>query len=255
MLISHQHRFIFIKTIKTAGTSVEAFFEPLCTVPGHRVEHYTNTLISPYGVVGRRGPHGKLLDKGYYNHMPAEEIRNKFSDYDHYRRFSVVRDPYECAISFFHFRGLQTDELEGLSVQTARQLMKSGNIDSLRNHFWDFLRRFGVPDEQSRLCINGELSINRWLRFESLINDLGSLVEDWGLPLPSDKESISFNLPRFKVLRQPSEEHPCIELNAYFSAQAVGFINKANAWSFQTFGYKMYDSNAYPIIGQHSKQL
>ena len=34
MLISHQYKFI-IKTVKTAGTSVEAFLEPFCCPPGH----------------------------------------------------------------------------------------------------------------------------------------------------------------------------------------------------------------------------
>ncbi|TAE88318.1 MAG: hypothetical protein EAZ65_02830 [Verrucomicrobia bacterium] len=30
MVISHKHRFIFIKTAKTAGTSIEAFLSPHC---------------------------------------------------------------------------------------------------------------------------------------------------------------------------------------------------------------------------------
>lgn len=30
MIISHQHRFIFVKTLKTAGTSIEVFLSGLC---------------------------------------------------------------------------------------------------------------------------------------------------------------------------------------------------------------------------------
>jgi hypothetical protein len=56
MLISHYHHFVFIKTIKSASSSVEAFFQPLCTTPGHAVTERTPALISKYGVVGRRGP-------------------------------------------------------------------------------------------------------------------------------------------------------------------------------------------------------
>ena len=34
MLISHPYRFVFIKTVKTAGTSVEAFLEPSAALLG-----------------------------------------------------------------------------------------------------------------------------------------------------------------------------------------------------------------------------
>ena len=33
--ISHKHKFIFLKTTKTAGTSVEAYLQPLCVPEGH----------------------------------------------------------------------------------------------------------------------------------------------------------------------------------------------------------------------------
>ena len=32
MLVSHQKKFIFTKTKKTEGTSVESFFEPYCVL-------------------------------------------------------------------------------------------------------------------------------------------------------------------------------------------------------------------------------
>ena len=92
MLISHPHRFIFIKTVKTAGTSVEAFLEPYCCPPGHVVQHWTPTLLSDYGVVGRRWPQNDCEDHGFYNHMPAREIREHFADFDSYTRITTVRD-------------------------------------------------------------------------------------------------------------------------------------------------------------------
>ncbi|KPA10844.1 hypothetical protein MHK_008953, partial [Candidatus Magnetomorum sp. HK-1] len=34
MLVSHRHKFIYTKTFKTAGTSVESYFEPFCMNDG-----------------------------------------------------------------------------------------------------------------------------------------------------------------------------------------------------------------------------
>lgn len=78
MLVSHTHRFIYTKTVKTAGTSVEAYFEPLCMPPGTwdlsgpREETVTET-----GIVGYRGPTRPGTAPVWYNHMPAAEIRTR----------------------------------------------------------------------------------------------------------------------------------------------------------------------------------
>jgi len=38
MLVSHRYRFIYTKTIKTGGTSVESYFEPYCMADGEWTE-------------------------------------------------------------------------------------------------------------------------------------------------------------------------------------------------------------------------
>jgi hypothetical protein len=47
MLISHRKRFIFFKTSKTAGTSVESFFEKFCYAEGEwKFSHAREETIS-----------------------------------------------------------------------------------------------------------------------------------------------------------------------------------------------------------------
>ena len=56
MLISHRHRFIYTKTIKTAVTSVEAYFEPYCMAEGAWQESHSRAEhVSPEGIVRFRG--------------------------------------------------------------------------------------------------------------------------------------------------------------------------------------------------------
>ena len=52
--VSHSHKFIFLKTRKTAGTSIEMLLEPLCTEPNSVVTEERATSITRQGIVGRR---------------------------------------------------------------------------------------------------------------------------------------------------------------------------------------------------------
>ena len=102
MLISHRYRFIYTKTTKTAGTSVESFFEEFCMPDGEWTEsHRRDEYVSPAGVVGYRGnnPEGKK----WWNHMPAASIKELVGKaiWDSYFKFCVVRDPFDKCISAF----------------------------------------------------------------------------------------------------------------------------------------------------------
>ena len=232
MLISHPYRFVFIKTVKTAGTSVEAFLEPFCCPPGHVVQHWTPTLISDYGVVGQRWPQNDRDNLGYYNHMPAAEIRMRCSQFDDYTRLTVVRDPYDRAISYFHFSHPTFTPPGGMPLDQAIALLKQGDRHMLQERFVSFLRH-GLPDEQALLCIEGRLAVQRWIRFEALHQDLEQLVHDLGLPLEG---SVADALPGFKRNRQGREDRPGID--DYLSAEALEMIDQQCGWSFDTFNYQ-----------------
>lgn len=232
MLISHAHRFIFIKTIKTAGTSIEGFLEPYCCPPGHVVEHWTPTLVSSFGVVGRRWPQNDREDYGFYNHMPASEIRSLVPEFDAYTRITSVRDPYDRAVSQFHYIHEFLPPMGQIPLEDAIRLHKQKQHDILRALFLDFLNNFGY-NEENILCINGELAVEHWIRYESMINDLEELVGNLALPL---KGSVTEALPRFKQNRFGRNDTPPI--NAYLSPEAIELINSRSSLSFEHFGYQ-----------------
>ena len=119
---------------------------------------------------------------GYYNHMSAAEVRERFPQFDDYIGLTVVRDPYDRAISYFHFSHPTFTPPGGMPLDDAIALLKQGNQQLLKDRFIAFLRH-GLPDEQNLLCIEGRLAVQRWIRFESLHQDLEDLVCDLGLPL------------------------------------------------------------------------
>jgi acetaldehyde dehydrogenase (acetylating) len=94
MLISHRKRFIYTKTVKTAGTSVESFFEPLCMRDGEwSFSHGRREYVSDAGIVGiRSGEPLEIQGALWWNHMPAQAIRALIGEttWNDYFKFCVV---------------------------------------------------------------------------------------------------------------------------------------------------------------------
>src|SRR2546423_13120506 len=96
MIISHKHRFIFIKTGKTAGTSIEVFLSQHCgpddivaPIYPHVETHvprnfagYFNPLPEIYSLRGK-GFKNSLKDvisrRRFYNHISAVRVRSRVS--------------------------------------------------------------------------------------------------------------------------------------------------------------------------------
>lgn len=122
MIVSHEHKFIFVKTTKTAGTSVEIALSRHCG------PHDIITPISPEDEVmraeaGGRPPQNYRIPLGsldasdwlrllrtrkrrrYRNHYPASLIRRYVGPtvWDSYFKFSIERDPFDKAISRYYW--------------------------------------------------------------------------------------------------------------------------------------------------------
>ena len=122
MIISHRHKFIFIKTIKTAGTSIEIALSKICG-PDDIVgplspedEKYRNEL----GYTGKQNykfPFSTYTKKdilkllyyqhklGFYQHTPAVEIMERISSdiWDEYYKFCFERNPFDKFISWYYW--------------------------------------------------------------------------------------------------------------------------------------------------------
>jgi len=105
MLVSHRYKFIYTKTVKTAGTSVESYFEPYCMKEGEwSFAHSRDEYTSETGIIGYRG--NQIPDDCvYYNHMPAQKIKNLLGEdiWNSYFKFCVVRNPFSKAASYYYF--------------------------------------------------------------------------------------------------------------------------------------------------------
>jgi len=183
MIISHKHKFIFIKTFKTAGTSLEIALSKFCgdediiTPIGWRDEKIRKEL-------GYRGPQNyeKLLSEytlkdwdrliikrrkamKYYNHIPANEIKHKLpsSIWNNYFKFSFERNPWDRMISFYFW--------ETRNLETKPKIIDF--INTLPPHF---LSNFYL------YSINDKIVVDRVCLYERLNQELDKISKIIGLP-------------------------------------------------------------------------
>ena len=93
MIVSHKHKFIFVKPTKVAGTSVEVALAKHCA-PEDIV-----TAITGYSPESDQEAytHEPRNNSGFFNHMSPQEIRKKLGDdtWENYFKFTVGRNPWE----------------------------------------------------------------------------------------------------------------------------------------------------------------
>ena len=123
MIISHKHKFIFLKTKKTAGTSIEIALSKICgpddiitpITKGDEIarKEFANRSAQNYHIpINRRSIshfvksialHKRIR---YYNHMPAQDVRYlvKKEIWDSYYKFTVERNPFDKMVSLYFWK-------------------------------------------------------------------------------------------------------------------------------------------------------
>jgi hypothetical protein len=149
MIISHKYKFIFIKTVKTAGTSIEVYLSDKCG------EKDVFTPISPPVASHRARNFGH-----FYNHMPACELEQSVPDevWGNYYKFCVERNPWDKVLSLFHMMNYRS----GFEL-SFDQFVSEGN-EAL-------LQVFNYPRYIS--AAGNDLLVDRVIRYENLDRELG----------------------------------------------------------------------------------
>jgi hypothetical protein len=182
MIISHKYRFIFVKTRKTAGTSVEAYLSQHCgdgdvltpvhpPLPGHMARNHRGRWNVLREVAGAGDQSEALLAlrhwlKGqrYWNHTPARMIRTRCPAliWERYLKFTIDRDPFEKVMSQF-----------------SRRRNDAGEDYDLDAYFAETSLPLNLPLSTDH---NGRLMVDRILRYEDLDAELGRLFGELGVP-------------------------------------------------------------------------
>ncbi len=227
MLISHRYHFIYTKTSKTASTSVESYFEPFCMPEGcWQQSHARETIESEAGIIGFRGPNSS--GQKWHGHMAADKIKEQIGDdvWNQYFKFCVIRDPFDKAVSGFHFAEHMQDQRTGLAklVVNIKRFLRGSSAEK---RFRKWVARSSFKDDRNKYMINGEVCVDYFIRYEELEKGIREVSEKLGLPIELER------LPKFKTGIRPQDR----DLTGYYDKPTARRIAKQFAWEIETFGY------------------
>lgn len=179
MIISHKHKFIFLKTRKTAGTSLEIALSKICG-PKDIIspiskndeiarKEYSEISAQNYLVPLNRyckkelaNSFFKLKPLQFYNHMTAKQVKSLIPKHiwDNYYKFTIDRNPFDKIVSLYFWR---------------RGHKKFENI-------YEFLTNGGLKSFTSYeiYSIDGVVAVDKVYKYENLdfvLNDLGEKLQ------------------------------------------------------------------------------
>ncbi|MBI3154321.1 MAG: sulfotransferase family 2 domain-containing protein [Burkholderiales bacterium] len=221
MIISHTHRFIFLKSTKTAGTSIEAALSQHCSgddVVTELGDYRHNRDESGNWV------HRAMNAAGFDQEEPALSVRDKLGPriWQEYFKFSIARNPWDRAVSSFSWHKRRSPK------PRAGLLHKLGlagdEIDALRPAFAEFVRDELKTNDRFYL-IDGELCVDYVIRYEQLQQGYDEVCNRIGVA--------SSTLPRLKSGIREGGRH----YRDYFDAATRDLVAHRHAHDLRLFGY------------------
>lgn len=208
MIISHKHKFIFIKNMKVAGTSIETFLSQHCG-PGDIV-----TPVHPE-VEG----HVPRNHEGHCTHDGAETIKKHLGEvrWRDYFKFCVERNPWDKTISYYHMTKHDNATDWGKRLPTFDEFIEAGDFPVDYHRYTDSA---------------GAIMVDRVLRYEDLGRGLAEVFAMIGIPFSGDLGVKAKS--EFRDDHRPYQE-------VYSKEQATA-VSKAFSREIERFGY----SFSYP---------
>lgn len=217
VMISHQRRFIFLKTRKTGSTSIEMMLEPWCAPPDHVVAEATHELVTDYGIVGAR-IFKSSRDATWRHHLAARHVEAHLGEafWNDYVKLTSVRHPFARCVSLFYWR------------MSLRDKEMPTGIDDNRARFREFVFEDKYKSDFGITHVRGRYAIDDAFRLEHLNEDLERIGGRLGLPLSSEL------LPHTK---DSGSVKPNVDPRALFDPDLVDEIKRKDGWVFEHFGY------------------
>jgi len=223
LIISHKYKYIFIKSEKTAGTSVEAALSKHCG---------SDDMVTPLEDYwfnrDERGQwvHSAMNSEGFFQHDSAAEVKRKVGPemWAGYFKFSIARNPWDRVVSLYSWEARNKPEL-----QPARKLRHTLGIPF--DEFAETVRLFRAwvtgewPTNDRFYLIDGRLCVDYMIHYESLSDGLDEICRRVGMP--------KVDLPRLKAGLRRSDR-PYVD---YYDEASRSAVAARHHRDIELFGY------------------
>lgn len=245
MILSHKHKFVFIKGHKVASTSIEIALAQICG-PDDIVTPITpvdEKLRFEGGGIARNYSDDPATEKVYAeaiatkpadqigemprnvrfrNHMSLRQLRRAVPEAADYRVVWADRSPYEKVLSLANWRRSRLDYAAGGKLQQSTEGLTK-KVQSLIDNgvVLTALNIDLYKDQNDKVVGNG------W-RFESLAEDMAAFYAELGVEpigLPHAKAGLGIKAAEVKGLLKDRQ---------------IAYVNEAFVEEFETFGYPMF---------------
>lgn len=221
MIVCHKYKFIFLKTNKTAGTSLEIALSRFCdegdivthlssdeeAIRTGRGGHSSQRYYAPWYLYNPRDWYNRIIHGDpkqlYYNHIPARKLKRRLDPevWDSYYKFCVERNPWDRVISQYYWRCRNLPEDKRPSID---EFLGSTHVRSLRRKGFHLY------------TINGELQVDKICRYENLSEDLEEVRQHLGLPesieMPKTKSTFRSDRRHYRDVLTPAQRDRIAEM-------------------------------------------
>ncbi|MCO6050177.1 sulfotransferase family protein [Mesorhizobium sp. RP14(2022)] len=244
MIVSHQHRYVFVHVPKNAGTTIAThlakYLGPRDLMLGSWTEalaggaklnrRMTNIILrnrSPFSVIRsavRRRSIAKMLDTATKRHFSnklwdhsslAEIEAHEAFDDGAYFKFCVVRNPFERLVSLYNWRYRNFERRPSFS--TMLRLIDDGCADmhGINWQTWDLYTR------------DNKIAVDFVARQEQLAADFGTICSQIGIPYqPENLTREKSNAPKNHVAA------------SYYKPGDREIVERVYADEIEHFGYR-----------------
>jgi len=241
MIISHRHKFIYLKARKVAGTSVEVALAEHCE---------DGDILPPVGRFDREWDedeydHPGGTQRGYSRHSPLISVRKRVgrTSWDTYFKFSIVRNPWDLVVSQYHWATRPVTRTVGASLSrfwryprnigknvTSLGMSLARPVWKLEDVSFDFfvahMLRYYPHNDPFYFDRSGSVGLDFLIRYENLQDDYTSVCARIGIP--------ASQLPSLKTRSRAGRRH----YSTYYDDRTRELVRKAYHRHIDHFGYR-----------------
>ena len=230
MIISKKDKFIFIKSRKTAGSSIQIALSRMCG-DALIIGSVDNGKVDESNTAGRN--RADVISKLDHPHTNIFKIGETVKDWKDYFTFTWVRNPFEIVVSRYLWDFKKAGQSDKTSVKGFRRWIVE-YCKSRGACGQDFLHQYYSYDAKT-------IGVDFIGRYENLQDDFNTLCEKLG-----------YEPVKLGWHKQSDRK---LHYSFYYDDETIEIVKHRFAIDFKMLGYEFERVKTYDIVGTRRKQV